>query len=442
MLFYLFAKCYILSCQLIFVCIIAAFISFVRREKNAPLRAHALLLYLEEKFRKGTTMIRPDEVCYRYVLQAAARRPQMEHLGTIVDDCFVRMREDIMVIDAHCYSAAIKTWKNAAVHVKNASSSARESSVIRAVDLLKEMELANYRSTRSDVQVSTKNVNDVLEALTSSNSHMRIEEADNLLRKMENAMQDGNTNLMPNMASYVHTLQVLKSIHSAEKVARAKVILWRFVDNFDAIASQYKKRGVLVEVFNEFIRVCGSRRTRSVEEGLQTMNEALSSIQTMRGLEGIAPNSSMYATLLEACASLLPVGKDRQLFAEKVFRLCCEDGMVDENVLRQMRAVASLQLFSSLIVSASVLVEGTKVVPESWTSNTMGGKVISVDGRKTKPLSIDGRVKITAAMYEFRMRRLRDKRNRNLLRGGRWRPPKYANRREPFQLYDGNVDVA
>jgi hypothetical protein len=136
------------------------------------------------------------------------------------------------------------------------------------------------------------------------------------------------------------------------------------------------------------------------------------------------------------------VGKDRQLFAEKVFRLCCEDGMVDENVLRQMRAVASLQLFSSLIVSASVLVEGTKVVPESWTSNTMGGKVISVDGRKTKPLSIDGRVKITAAMYEFRMRRLRDKRNRNLLRGGRWRPPKYANRREPFQLYDGNVDVA
>jgi hypothetical protein len=387
-------------------------------------------------------MIRPDEVCYRYVLQAAARKPQMEHLGTIADDCFARMREDIMVIDAHCYSAAIKIWKNAAVHVKNASPSARESSVIRAVDLLKEMELANSRSTQTDVQVTTKNVNDVLEALTVSKSHMRIEEADNLLRKMENAIQEGNMNLMPNMASYIHTLQVLKSIPSAEKVARAKVILWRFVDNFDAIASQYQKRGVLVEVFNQFIRVCGSRPTRSVEEGLQTMNEALTSIKTMRGLEGIAPNSSMYATLLEACASLLPVGKDRQLFAEKVFRLCCEDGMVDENVLQQMRAVASPELFSSLVVASSVLVEGTKVVPESWTSKTLGGRVISVDGRKTKPLSIDGRVKITAAMYEFRMRRLRDKRNRNLLRGGRWRPPKYANRREPFQLYDGNADVA
>jgi hypothetical protein len=85
--------------------------------------------------------------------------------------------------------------------------------------------------------------------------------------------------------------------------------------------------------------------------------------------------------------------------------------------------------------------------------NALGGKVKSADGRKTIPLGVDGLLKRTTAMKEFQMRRLLDHRNRDLLRGGRWRQkskskyyPQHTNSNDtnyhvlkPWKLYDGTV---
>jgi len=381
-------------------------------------------------------MVRPDEICYRYVLETAAHRPLLPHLGGLVDDTLRAMRENFMFPDSKCFSAAIRTWKNAAVHQPDASASSRQTCIRRAMELLAEMEVAHNQSKMVAVVVSTKNVNDVLEVLTLSTDHRRMEQAEKLLGKMEKALSNGEANLSPNAESYIQTLRVLSTIDSIEKIARGKVILWRMIDNFGAISSQYEKKDALVDVFNEFVHVCFSHRARSGEEGLQVLREALSSIETMRGLDGLGPNAATYAALLEACANLLPVGKEKQALVGKIFSLCCDDGMVDDKVLRHLRTATTTEQYSTMVVALSEDVEGIKVVPEEWTKKALGGKVISVDGRKTTPLSIDGRLATTLAMQEFKMRRIRDKRNRNLLCGGRLRPPKDAERPTPFRLYD------
>jgi len=84
-----------------------------------------------------------------------------------------------------------------------------------------------------------------------------------------------------------------------------------------------------------------------------------------------------------------------------------------------LQDVATEEQYSRIVILMSEAVEGIKMVPEEWTANALGGRVVTADGRKTKPLSIYGQITVTNAMRDFQMRRLRDKRNRNLLQGGR-----------------------
>ena len=91
--------------------------------------------------------------------------------------------------------------------------------------------------------------------------------------------------------------------------------------------------------------------------------------------------------------------------------------------LVRLRSAATPDLYYKLVVSASEEIEGQRVVPEAWTCNALGGRVITADGRRTKPLSVEGKLAVTKSMLDFRMRRMTDKRNRNLLRGGRLSRP-------------------
>ena len=380
-------------------------------------------------------MIQPDETCYRYLLQTASHRPHLPRLGSLVDHVLTRMRTNYFVPDSKCFTAAIRTWKNAALHEPNVPSQIQEASIRRAMELLTEMEIADQQSTSVSVEVSTENVNDVLEALTVSRNYKRMEQAEHLLSRMEQALADGKTHLAPNAESYIQVLRVWSTHGSIEKVAKAKLILLRMQDHFAAISGlhQQKKTTLLVDVFNEYIRVCGSFKAPSDKEGMQVLREALSAIEMLKSLGSLRANPATYAALLDACGNLLSVGKERQVVVERIFTLCCKDGMVDGTVLQHMRAVASTDQYSVLVDAASETVDGMRVVPETWTANALGGRVASVGGRRISQLSVDGTPAQTASMSEYKMRRLRDKRNRNLLRGGRLKKPE---RKSPWRLHD------
>jgi len=393
---------------------------------------------METAYKNGVTMLQPDEACYRYLIQTASRRPALPHLGPMVDAALKTIRANYMVPDTDCFSAAIRTWKNAAVHQPDVLRPIREVSVRRAVELLAEMQVSDQQSTTVSVHVSTENINDVLEALTASRNPKRIEQAESFLSKMEEALtSDDETSkrITPNAESYIQVLRIWSTYPSIEKVAKAKLILLRMQVNFTAISSAEMSTTVLVEVLNEYIRVCGSYRAPSDKEGMQVLREALSAIEMLRRLGSLRPNAATFSALLDACGNLLSVGKERQLVVERIFTLCCDDGMVNGDVLRHLRNVATTEQFTSLVIDSSTITEGVKVVPREWTKNaSRGPQAVAVDGRKTAvELTVDGTPAITASASERRMRRLRDKRNRNLLQGGRLPKPE---RRAPWRLHD------
>lgn len=261
------------------------FLSYIHREKMSPGKAESVLKLMGYAYEKGITQLQPDEACYRYVLLSAARRPELQDLGLMVDSILTQMKERFMVPDSTCYGAAIRTWKHCALNADLAEF--REKSMRRTLDLLAEMKVANNRTVSSSVAASTRHINDVIEALSVSEDPYKTEQAEALFQEMEQAITGERNGPTPNADSYRLVLEVWASSDSIEKVPRAKSILWHMKNNYNVLFAKKEKEGGIVAVFNSFVRVCGSANVRDEEEGLQVFKEALAAIEMMRILDGL-----------------------------------------------------------------------------------------------------------------------------------------------------------
>ena len=187
------------------------------------------------------------------------------------------------------------------------------------------------------------------------------------------------------------------------------------------LEKRHAERNPLLEVLNSFVLVCATTPQPIPNEvGVSILREALRAVERFRSDCKVIPNQWTYAYLMQAAQELVGNEASRTKIVDQVFRLSCQDGMVDDVLLKQFMEATAPDQYQRLVVAQSETVEGAKVIPESWSRNVLGGRVISADGRKVRPLTIDGRLTETKAMQEFKMRRLRDKRNRKLLQGGRW----------------------
>ena len=171
-----------------------------------------------------------------------------------------------------------------------------------------------------------------------------------------------------------------------------------------------------VGVYNAFIRVCASA---APDNNFNILQEALLAVEEMRSLYGLESNSETYANLLRVCQKHLEVGPERSRIVQSIFEGCCEEGLVDEEVLKSLKAATSEGQYFNMVVSVSEGEEGTRIVPESWTSNVGVKRRVTASGRKAVPLTVEGKRTVTTAMKEDRMRKLRSKSNQRILRGGR-----------------------
>lgn len=361
--------------------------------------------------------VRPDEECYRYVLATYARST-LPNLGNDVNEIITQMDDRLLTPDTECYTYAIRTWRNAATNFYNEGTQHEDAT--QASKMLSEMEKAVYRSTEVVVQPGTENYNDVMQAWSTSTKAGAAVHAETLLKKMEKAYADGDEDLKPDADSYRWALEAWAMSPSKDKLNHAVTILSRMKDLTEGSEDNHAKP--TVDVFNAFIHVCGAADQGSATDKKYNLKLAVNTIDEIRE-RGEAPNSATYRLLLEACENLLPMGKERTRAVESIFRNCCVLGLVDDTVLAQFRAIVPDDLFTNLVIANTTedAVDGTKsskMVPREWTRN-VGVTVMTVDGKKPKPLNIDSMFVVTKRVKEFRVKRLRQHKNQRLLRAGR-----------------------
>jgi hypothetical protein len=331
------------------------------------------------------------------------------------------MKTELIFPDTSCFESAMCVWKNCALHPEVPDE--RQTCLRRVALLLEDLRGAYVRSNADGtITVTTNALNQVLECLRVSVHSQRAAQAEAILKEMEENLLKDDMLAIPNVDSYRYVLDVYRTVDSVDRIPLAKTILLRCKDTILRGDVNKTTRKNVTEVLNAFVLVCATTPTPIASQaGLSILREALYAVERYRSECLILPNQNTYAYLLQAARELVGNSASSAKLIDQIFRLACQDGMVDSFLLKQLMEVATQEQYQQLVVNKSELVEDVKVIPESWSRNVLGGRVISADGRKIRPVTIDASEISTRAMQEFKMRRLRDKRNRRLLQGGRWR---------------------
>ena len=364
------------------------------------------------------TEVRPNTECYRYLIHTLSNKARhFDKAGEEVNRILSTMIIDGLVPDSTCYTYAIQTWCKKARHndsdPKERFEYAKEAQVV-----LKQMDEMYYKSGSVEIRPTTYDYNTVIGALANCAFPGAAERAEELLLKMERKYHDGDVVLMPNVQSYISAMVGWKYCPDVKKqVDGAKRV-------FERMKIQYQKGNhackPTTESYHAIMNVCRTypHQTASHEIKKKALTCAISTMNEMRETDSVYLNSKTYNLLLNAIGTLLDDGSHAQNNAiESVFIKCREEGLVDSDILRRLRRVASHDVYRRCILE-HVRKDNSNFlqVPYSWSRN--------IDGeRPTIPLSLDKNQKNQKnfAIKEEKMKTLRSRRYQRLLQGGRAR---------------------
>ena len=363
------------------------------------------------------TDVRPDLDCYKYVLIAMSRS-KVPDVGANVIDLFNTMEEDRIFPDTACFDAAIETFKNCS---RRAKLEEAETYANAAEMMLKRMEREHDRSSVSAVLPSSTTYTNVIQALAVRKTKKAAITADGLLKSMEKKYAEGNESMKPTRDSYVGVIHAYGNSGAESSYIHANEVFQRMITQHSNGNEGVKPD---VSAYHALIRACSraSMNTSSPEQQRQALVLAIATIQEMKKSDLNRPNSKTYLLLLQCCIQLLPPGAERAKALRSIFRSCCKDGLVDQQVLNEFQSVVSTDVYHNEVVHSAHDYNGAKALPESWTRN-LGYRVRTQteDGvsKRNPIISVTGEVIASSAYNDHRMRRRWSKVNQKLLQGGR-----------------------
>mmetsp|Transcript_31807 Transcript_31807/g.66856 ORF Transcript_31807/g.66856 Transcript_31807/m.66856 type:complete len:798 (-) Transcript_31807:884-3277(-) len=386
--------------------------------KHSARRAQKVLSTMENLYADKQTDVQPDLDCYRYVLITMSRS-RVPTVGDEVPQLFKSMEDNHIFPDTPCFDAAIETLKNCARHSKaedsNKYAKATES-------MLQKMESERERSSVAVIKPSAVTYTNVIQALAVRESKMAAEKADELLKKMIAEYGAGDESMRPTRHSYVGTIHAYGNSGAESNFLNANEVLQRMIADYSQGNEEARPDA---SSFHAVIRACArsSDTSSSPEKHKQALLLAISTVQHMKKSDSYHANSRSYLLLLKCCTSLLPSGSEREKALRSIFRSCCKDGLVNEQVLNEFQSVVSSEIYHKEVVKDAPSYNGIKSLPETWT-RSLGYRVRThetKDGiRKRNPIiSVRGEAVASTAYNDHRMRRRWSKKNQKVLQGGR-----------------------
>ena len=261
------------------------------KDRDAPLRAEALLNRMQEEYEAGNRNVRPNSISFSCLLNCWARSSQegaAEHAEAIL----TRMEQlgnsghRHVQPNAVCYSTVLNAWAR----------SRSSDSGNRAVALLTRMEEA-YRKGQNFSKPNSYCYNTTINAIAKSSHPDKALRAYDLLHRMIQAYENGNHDAKPSVRSFSTVLNACAYTHGTPE-----------------------------------------DKTEAFRIARKTFAELLES-------DYGDPSVVTYVNFLTACAKLLPRGKSRDAMMGAVFRDCSERGFTNDKVVSILQSAVPPDVF-------------------------------------------------------------------------------------------------
>ena len=226
-------------------------------------------------------------------------------------------------------------------------------------------------------KASILKVNDGLSMLISS---MLTEELDlSVLHSVHDLIKTYNTNYLnksssfpPSSASYI---PVLKAMSSKKHVSADFAALANTMLN-DMIAMCEDGNNVMRPasfIYRLIIYVCTCCNKLNKKEKQEALKVAIVTFD--KAVKAISPSTELYGSFLRACC-LLGTNETRSKLIRLIFKQCCKDGLLDDNILRAIRLNVGVKELRD-IIGGSVGSNSINLsdFPDSWSRNITSKKV-------------------------------------------------------------------
>ena len=329
------------------------------REKGAALRAEAILNHMLELHEGGREGSCPNTRSFNTVTDAWARSrdkdapKRAEALLAKIDELHRRGYRD-MLPNVVSYNAVINTWAKS-----------RENGAAQRAEAILNHMLKLHESGREECHPTVTSFNTVVDAWAKSRDKNAYDHASRVFRQMINMENQGYTEVQPNVITYNALMNALAVSNIPDKAPRAYKMLLELENKAKRdkteLAPNTQSYGVVLKACSRS-SLSGARKEK--EEALRI---ALMTFEKLRKAPNVPIDAHKYAPLFTVISSTTKGDTMAKLMSEG-FRLCCEDGVLHDNHLKDLRRYTPKTVFNKLVGTNASDVTVRDLPPE-WSRN-------------------------------------------------------------------------
>jgi len=338
-------------------------------EPGAAARAERVLHSMVRRHRSGNDDVKPTTINFNTVLDAFAKsggRGAAERAEEILEwmDRLNKSGNVDVKPDTITFNAVIDAWARSG----DKGAPARAEQILEHMDEL-------YKSGNHDVQPDTYTYNTVINAWAKSCERGSASRAEHILEVMEQRCREGDHHLKPNTRTFTSVIDAWAKSGERGAARRAEQIL-------NSMQSQYEAGNVDVKpnshTYNAVMNACAF--TKVEEDKAEALIIAFRFFERLQQQRGMHPDAYSYTIMLSVCANLFPREDTERRFvnAKALFEKCCEQGYVNDHVLRKLRQLVTEREYMYFVGSIE---QSADRLPMNWTRNAVkGGRRVRRNG--------------------------------------------------------------
>ena len=328
------------------------------RDADAPRRAEALLEKMEQLNQQGHEEIRPGTISYNSVINAWAKSREKgaaQRAETILNH-MIKLQEggrEECRPNTRSFNTAIDAW----------AKSREKGAAQRAEAILNKM-LNLHGGGREDCCPTAISFTSVIDAWAKSGDAKAYDNAMRIFNLMQSMKDKGHSDIEAGISAYGALMNALATSSISDKAPRAYNMLLELEKRSKAGEANLAPD---TQSYGTVLKACARASLgKSLKRKDEALRIALMTFEKLRNNPDVTTDPYKYAPLFSIIDNTTK-GTQYEKLTREVFRLCCEDGVLNDKQLEKLHRFAPKEVFRKLVGTNDTVT--VRDLPPKWSRN-------------------------------------------------------------------------